>query len=152
MKGNHKHGMSRTRLHNRWEAMKGRCYNVNDSRYSTYGARGIKVCEEWLNDFVNFQNWALTNGYTKDLTLERKNVNEGYSPNNCTWIPMIDQALNKSNTLKLEIQGTIFSVNEVSLKYNLKPKTIRSRIKKGYSIEKIIAPIEKQYSYRWPQK
>lgn len=56
-----KHGLSNTRLHRIWSHMKNRCYNKNSEKYKNYGARGIKVCDEWLSDFVVFYNWVINN-------------------------------------------------------------------------------------------
>ena len=60
---NRKHGLSSSRVYNAWHHMKQRCYNQNCKAYKDYGARGIKICNEWLNDFMNFYNWAINNGY-----------------------------------------------------------------------------------------
>ena len=63
------HGLSKTRLYSILRNMKQRCYNPNNPRYNVYGAIGIKVCDEWLNDFKSFYDWAMSNGYRDDLTL-----------------------------------------------------------------------------------
>jgi hypothetical protein len=80
-----------------WSNMKSRCYNPKNDGYKNYGARGIKICEEWLNP-MNFVNWALENGYKDSLTIERKDVNKGYEPENCIWIPKSQQPLNTRKT------------------------------------------------------
>lgn len=75
----------RTRLYRCWVNMKSRCYNKNVRSYSDYGAKGIKVCAEWL-EFANFADWAHSHGYSDDLTIERKNPHKDYCPENCEWI------------------------------------------------------------------
>ena len=95
---NTKHGISKSRLANTFSSMKGRCYNPNNSRYSYYGMRGISVCEEWLNNSSAFFDWAMSNGYTQELTIERKDNDKGYSPENCIWATYTTQNRNKRST------------------------------------------------------
>lgn len=90
-----KHGKCGTRLYRVYNKMLTRCSNPSNNRYVNYGGRGIKVCEEWSSSFEAFDKWATSNGYEDSLTIERVEVNKGYSPDNCTWIPLAEQALNK---------------------------------------------------------
>jgi len=78
--------INRSTLYFVWIAMKQRCLNPKSFSYKWYGNRGIFVCEEWRNSYQNFKNWALSNGYTNNLTIDRINNNDGYKPNNCQWI------------------------------------------------------------------
>ena len=91
------HGMSNTRLYGCYKNMLSRCYRKKDIHYNAYGGRGITVCDEWKNDSYAFIEWALNNGYSDDLTIERIDVNKGYRPENCTWIPMSEQYKNKQS-------------------------------------------------------
>ena len=95
---NRSHGLSKTRLYSIWCDMKSRTSNPNVPCYSFYGGRGIDVCEEWKNNFTAFYSWALNNGYSDTLTLDRKNNDEGYSPNNCRWTTMKEQAANRRSS------------------------------------------------------
>ncbi len=72
-----------------------RCYNENTKSYNDYGLRGITVSEEWRASFDTFCKWAFENGYTEDLTIDRINNDEGYSPSNCRWTDQRSQNLNK---------------------------------------------------------
>ena len=83
------------RIHNIWSGMKSRCYYPKNKCYHLYGARGIHICDEWLNDFNAFCSWALQNGYSDNLTIDRINNDLGYEPNNCRWITNLEQQRNK---------------------------------------------------------
>lgn len=77
--------------------MKSRCHNPNHNDYKYYGAKGIIVCELWRNNFCEFKSWALANGYTENLTIDRFPDNNGiYEPSNCRWATMAQQNKNKS--------------------------------------------------------
>lgn len=89
------HGMKKTRLYRTWVNMKARCNNPKDRCFGSYGGRGIKVCGEWEKSFQSFYDWAMSHGYTEELTIERKNVNGNYEPSNCCWITMTEQQKNK---------------------------------------------------------
>lgn len=92
------HGMSNTRLYRIWCGMKKRCYNPKHKNYNSYGGRGISVCDEWLNNFSLFCEWAMEHGYTDILTIDRIDVNGNYEPCNCRWVTWAEQARNKRNT------------------------------------------------------
>ena len=77
------------------DGIKQRCYNKKIKEYKYYGAIGIKVCDEWLNDYLTFCQWADATGYKKGMTIDRIDVNKGYSPSNCRWISLSEQKENK---------------------------------------------------------
>lgn len=134
---NRRHGGCGTKLYAVWNAMKARCENKNDYHYKWYGARGIHVCDEWRK-FDDFQSWALSNGYKEGLTIDRINVDEGYSPENCRWDTMDEQANNKSTNIKLDYNGQRFTVKEVSAMTGLKRQTIEWRLHHGWTVNEII--------------
>lgn len=134
--GNH-HGDSGTRLYHTWLGMKRRCFNKNDWAYQYYGARGIEVCEEWLNYQV-FKEWALSNGYNDELTIERKNNDGNYEPSNCVWIPFEEQGKNRRNRHELTFNGKTLSIREWEKELGYRRGTIRNRINYGWDIEKIL--------------
>lgn len=96
------HGKSRSRLCGVWKAMKQRCCNPSNKNYSRYGERGITVCNEWMQDFQAFYNWAIENGYDENAatgrcTIDRIDNDKGYSPDNCRFVTIQEQQRNKSN-------------------------------------------------------
>lgn len=95
-----KHGGSKDRLYTVWANMKARCCNPHHPSYDRYGGRGIKVCDEWLNDYVAFLEWAMAAGYDKDAlkgkcTIDRIDNDGDYCPENCRWTDVSTQNTNK---------------------------------------------------------
>lgn len=153
---NHKHYLTDTPLYNVWKSMKGRCYVKTNSSYKHYGARGITVCEEWKNDFMNFYNWALANGYdpngkSREYTLDRIDVNGNYEPNNCRFVNMLIQANNKTDTKRHLVNGEYLTIRETSEKYGVDYKRLKGLHDKGMEIQEAITHqtiIGNQYTYK----
>lgn len=103
-----KHGYARDgktdRLYVIWQDMKARCNYPKNIGYGLYGGRGITVCAEWM-DFIVFADWAKTNGYESNLTLDRIDGNKGYFPENCRWITNREQQRNKRNNVFVDVDG-----------------------------------------------
>lgn len=97
-----KYRKNNPRLYRIYTNMKTRCYNEINHNYPRYGGRGITICDEWKKDFKAFLSWALENGYSENLTIDRIDVNGNYEPNNCRWSNAIEQANNKRNTVFVE--------------------------------------------------
>lgn len=86
------HGESRTPLYNVWRAMKERCNSPNSISYKWYGGKGVKICDEWNNSYESFRDWAVANGYTEGLSIDRIDSNLGYLPENCRWLTRAENA------------------------------------------------------------
>lgn len=120
----HRHKESHSRLHNIWIGIKKRCNDMNDDRY---GGRGIKVCEEWTKSYESFRDWALNNGYSDNLTIERVDNDKGYYPENCSWIPQSEQAMNRRSTVWIEWDGKRKSIKQWSDYLGINYGTLHSR-------------------------
>lgn len=109
---NRKWDIKNDRIHRIWGAMRHRCYSKNDVHYDNYGGKGITICDEWLNNFEVFQEWALSNGYSDNLTIDRIDGNKGYCPENCRWATQKEQANNFSRNKVLEYRGETHTLSE----------------------------------------
>lgn len=90
-----KHGLSKSDIYKRWKQIKQRCFNRKSTGYDKYGGAGITMCDLWKNNFEEFNKWAITNGFKKELTIDRRNNTLGYEPSNCRWVDNTTQAVNK---------------------------------------------------------
>lgn len=133
------HHLTNTRIYSIWRSMKKRCYLSSNDAYKDYGARGIKVCDKWKNDFISFYNWAMANGYKEDLTLDRINVNGNYEPNNCRWANWKVQQNNKRNNIFLTYNNITKNIYEWSEITGIKYCTIWWRYNKGWNTERILS-------------
>jgi hypothetical protein len=142
------HGLSKHPLYRVWKDMKGRCYSKNNTSYLDYGKIGIAVCDEWINDFQNFYNWAI-NKWSKDLTIERVNVSGNYSPKNCKFISKSDQARNKRTTVYITAFGETKILEDwaVDKRCPVTHRCIIHRIKNGWDTEKAISTKNTRYRY-----
>ena len=128
---NHRtHGETTTRLHREWALMKRRCGNPNSKEYEHYGGRGITVCDEWCASYESFRNWALSHGYTDELTIDRIDNTKGYSPENCRWATRIEQANNKTTNVFYEYNGKSQTIAEWAREYNLTYPTLYIRLRR----------------------
>ena len=131
--GNHiTHGMSNGRLYTIWCNMKRRC---KSKAAKNYGGRGITVCAEWAGCFETFRDWALANGYREDLTIERKDPNGDYCPENCTWATMVEQQNNKRDNHMISFRGKTQTLQQWANETGIKAATIRYRLRKGWSVD-----------------
>ena len=137
---------SSTRLYSIFYDMKTRCYNKKRKTYKNYGGRGIIICDEWLNNFDNFYNWAINNGYKDNLTIDRINVNGNYEPSNCRWVIMKEQFHNRTDNVYFIVDNKKKCLAELCEEYNMPYQTVRKRLERGKNIiEALTKPIDKKY-------
>lgn len=134
-----KHGKFGTRIYKIWDSMYQRCYNRNNQAYKNYGGRGITVCDEWLHNFQSFYDWAMSNGYADDLTIDRKDVNGNYEPSNCRWATDVEQHNNTRANRYIEFNGETHTIAEWSRITGINDSTLRSRLGEyKWSIERAL--------------
>ena len=139
--GTYRHGFCRkdktNRLYKIWSGMKDRCYNKNNPEFCNYGGREIIVCQQWLDDFINFKDWALENGYSEKLTIDRIDNNGNYSPENCRWADRFMQGNNKRNCIFISYKGKTQTLAQWSRETGINRTTLKYRYSQGYTTEKI---------------
>ena len=123
-----------TRLYRIWTGIKSRCDDKNNPRYSDYGGRGIVLCDEWKNDFHSFYEWACSNGYKDDLTIDRINNDGNYCPKNCRWVDNKIQSLNRRSNIKITIGNTTKTLTEWCEIFDLDSKTVFARLQRNEDI------------------
>ena len=107
-----------------------------------------KVYSEWDNSFESFYNWSLANGYSNELTIDRKNVNGNYEPSNCRWVTMKVQGNNRGNNRVIEFEGQTHTLTEWSRIKNIGFKTLDTRIKANWLLEDVFnKPINLKYRH-----
>ena len=124
-------------LYDVWTGMKDRCYNTRNRSYKVYGGKGIRVCEEWFEDFQVFNDWAVASGYETGLSIDRIDNDGNYCPENCRWVTPIEQANNKSNSHKIMYNGETHTIAEWSRISGMNYDLIKSRIYRGWSADEV---------------
>lgn len=114
-----------------------RCYTPGTRRYERYGGRGIRVCDEWRIWPDAFYAWALENGYKPSLTIERKDVNGDYCPENCCFATVVEQANNRTSNVFLEWNGKRQTITQWAKEIGVKYRTLTRRMAKGWSVDRI---------------
>lgn len=127
-------GRKRERLYRIFIAIKTRCNNPNAKNYHDYGGRGITVCDEWVHNYPAFKEWALAHGYSDDLSIDRVNNEEGYTPENCRWATRIQQNNNRRNVKKYTFRGKTQSLSDWSRETGVSKNVIESRIEKEWPL------------------
>jgi hypothetical protein len=134
------HGQRYTRLYGIWNGMKNRCNNPKTENYKNYGGKGVRVCQEWSEDFTIFRDWALGHGYNEDKSIDRINSNGHYEPSNCRWITMKQQQNNKSSNRYVVVKGERMTISECADKYGFTYNTMVKRVKAGLTGDELIKP------------
>lgn len=137
-------GKSYTRLYQLWKGMKNRCYTKSETAYKHYGGRGIKICDEWKNDFQAFHDWSMENGYSDELSIDRIDVNGDYEPSNCRWSTKKEQANNTRRNHILNFNGHSKSIAEWAETTGIKQNTILYRLRRKWSVERALTEVVKR--------
>jgi hypothetical protein len=149
-----KHGMTGTKVYKTWRGIQDRCYNEKIEHYPSYGGRGIRVCDRWLESFDDFYA-DMGDPPTPEHSIERRDVDGDYEPSNCMWATLAEQANNRQNTVRIEYKGQLYSIRDVYNSYDgyIHPSvdidTFRWRASRGWEIEKAMSkPYKKQVHKR----
>lgn len=145
LRQNKKHGLRKHPLYKIWYAMKDRCHNKNCIAYKNYGGRGIKVCDEWKNDFKKFYDWANENGYKRNLSIDRINNNGNYEPNNCRWATSEEQGNNKRNNIFIKDENEKICIRKYCRKYNINYGYFWKFLRSGHSLQDTIKKFRGDY-------
>lgn len=121
------HGKRNTRLYRIWANIKDRTSNPNQNRYYCYGAKGVSICDEW-KDFQTFYDWAMSNGYSDELTIDRIDINGNYEPSNCRWATIVQQQNNTSRNHFLTYDGKTQTIAQWSEEYGIDAHKLRRRV------------------------
>ena len=136
---NTKHGLEKHPLYNTWKNMKKRCNNPNASEYNNYGGRGICVCEDWSNNFQNFYDWAVNNGWSKELTIDRIDTNGNYCPENCRWSTIEVQMNNMTKNHYIEYNENTYTLSTLAKYLDISYNIVRYRLSHcRWNVEQLI--------------
>ena len=127
------HGMRNSPEYNVWKSMKARCFRKNAIGYERYGGAGITVCDRWKNSFENF--YADMGERPLGSSIDRIDNSKSYDPSNCRWATRTEQAVNRSKTIFIEIDGELICKAHAAKKYGISRTTFSQRLKRGWSVE-----------------
>jgi hypothetical protein len=130
-----KHGLSNHKTYVIFKEMKQRCYNPKNKDYKNYGLRDIKICDEWLSNFLNFYNWSIDNGWQDGKSIDRIDNDKGYYPENCRWVDMKIQANNHRRNSIIKYRGEERTLQEWSDLIGIDRNTIKTRLNLGWTVE-----------------
>lgn len=121
---------TRERLYDIWRAMKERCNNPKNISYHNYGGRGVRVCDFWENDYPCFKSWAIENGYSDEMSIDRIDVSGNYEPSNCRWATRKQQNNNTRHNTFISAFGKTLTLSQWSEETGISTDLISARIKR----------------------
>ena len=137
----------RSRIYNIYRTIIKRTQNPKDKDYKNYGGRGITLCQEWNDDYRKFYDWAMNNGYSDKLTIDRIDNDKGYSPENCRWVDVKTQINNTRANHRITYKGETHTLSEWADKIGIDYGAFKERIYNGWSVERAITtPLIEAYS------
>lgn len=137
------HGESSTKLYKAWRNMKSRCLNRNSKDYPDYGGRGIRVCDDWSSSYESFRDWAVSHGYSEELSIDRIDVNGDYCPDNCRWATQEQQSRNTRKNIHVEKDGFSGCLLDYCDSHGLNYHTVISRLNLGWPLDEAISSAER---------
>lgn len=139
IKRNTTHNMKGTTEYSIWCNMKNRCYNKHDTSYKNYGGRGVQMCEQWRYSFAAFFE-DMGNRPSQKHSINRKDNNGNYTPDNCEWALPEVQANNTRHNLRISFNGTTKTLTQWAREMGLRREMIKGRIERGWPIDKLFNP------------
>lgn len=139
--------LDKDRLYGVYKGMKRRCYNPKEHEYERYGGRGIKICDEWLNDYGAFRTWAMANGYQQGLTIDRIDNDGNYCPENCRWATRKEQNNNTSQNRRISFDGLTLTVTEWAKKIGITQQALQKRLN-NWSLERALTEPRNEWCVR----
>lgn len=138
---NKTHGLRQDILYSVWRSMKTRCYNIKNRQYKNYGGKGVFVCEEWKDNFIRFYNWAMDNGYSYGLQLDKDIIGDGkcYSPENCCFVTPKENSNKRTTSRYIEYNGSTKTISEWADYFGISLKNLYQRLSRGWSFEKCVS-------------
>jgi hypothetical protein len=133
----HAVGNVTTKEYRAWDAMIGRCHRSTNISYRHYGARGIRVCKEWRDDFATFLR-DVGPAPNAQHTIDRINTNGDYRPGNCRWATREVQNNNTRRTVLLTYDGVTLSVTQWARRVGASPRTLFGRLASGWSVDRVL--------------
>lgn len=123
-----------------YKTMINRCYNEKTKIYQTYGAKGVVVCDEWRDNYEAFLHWALSNGWSKGLQLDKDIKGDGklYSPETCSWVTAMENMSYRSVSVKYEYNGQYLTLGQICKPLNLDRRKVYNRIKSGKTLQEAL--------------
>jgi len=148
-KGTKNDGRSKLPEYSVWKGVRGRCHNPNNKKFANYGGRGITICERW-NNFWNFYHDM--GKRPEGCSIDRIDVNKGYSPDNCRWATVEMQENNRTTTRFVTIGKETKSIKQWADVYGISDNTVRDRTYRGWDVIKAITTPARKGNYHGPVK
>lgn len=132
-----KTGIKNKRISSIFCSMKSRCYNKTKKCFRFYGSKGIKICDEWMEDPKKFEEWAINNGYKDNLTIDRKDSSKDYCPENCRWVTLSENTKYKASTITINVDGIERTGRDWAKELNIGTNTI-NEYRRTYGYENTV--------------
>ena|ERR1700740_2250206 len=132
------HGLKNHELYGVWSSMKARCYNTKTRQYKNYGGKDVAVCQEWINDFIAFYNWAILNGWKSGLQLDKDIKGTGliYSPETCSFVTPKENSNKRASNRLITYDNKTKTISQWADYFGVSLKNLYQRLSRGWDVEK----------------